>query len=773
MNNIKGPIFEVINMICDGGPDGNMAYKVFSYKDSKHFCHLWGLDDSNGHSENPITTRLKSWAKEYKNKELTIVIVWDGMPDAGDILDVSRFVSPHDWAMVVSWIIYDENSCLQDMKLRVLILNVAHSASSFASQSLFAFQNALPWIQDYRVVGSENTSKMTQTLDASDDDQKEESRLGLGGLLQMFVGPTRAEDDQKLKDSFRWRRQALPPEDRDVEMFVEDLLNPSRVLTTHPVASWELEHYVELTKNLWEQELLKAETRHSIANLVAPAILADGLPNGLSSNALEAIAGESLMRRALIAGLSEVGFLKTSLDGSPTEQGGLLNHYCKDQGDIFRRMENIRFVLVDDHFDLGYHHILGYTIFGDNYCLKKWSDTNVSSIYTSANPSSCLRCYKNLDWLIDHINTLFPSPICDWNQPRYLFENECDVLFLDLRLWEEKEDSRNEVMKKIICAANRLMGDTAPEDVHSELKQALRKTEDAVNGEDSFPPEALTLLPLLLSCIDRTLPILLFTSSHQRIVMEMLRDFPNIITSFVKPLVSGYGETISPADSMSDLVDATEKAIALHEARIVWKRICELNPTTASFIYKNRGIERNMDVCFNRDQIRPRLVELFKTCVFGDPVYESISLPWEFLEYEIVQCVDNYYYETFTLHLRSARDNVAKALRETRNAKTHGNLDRDSFRDLKARRVAVLQLLFLLDFFEGCDRNNCAHMELNHNFRELLHVYQERGIGSEYVLGILVEGVETSGSRQFLNLETERAMRNLIRSHLNELVELH
>ena len=73
------------------------------------------------------------------------------------------------------------------------------------------------------------------------------------------------------------------------------------------------------------------------------------------------------MRRALISTLREVGFLETGSPSSSTEQEGLLTSYCKDRGDVFGRLKKIRFVLVDDHFDRGYHHTLGYTLFGDGY----------------------------------------------------------------------------------------------------------------------------------------------------------------------------------------------------------------------------------------------------------------------------------------------------------------------------------------------------------------------------------------------------------------------
>ena len=717
MSNTKGPIFEVIYMICDGDPNDNTAYKVFSYKDPKNFRDLWGLDAGDDLSKDSITTRLKCWAKNYTNKELTVVIVWDGMPTAqGDTLNVSGFVSPHDWAMAVSWSIYNKkkNPCLKDLKLRIFILKVDPSVSSFASLSLFAFQNALPWIQDYRVVGPDREAMV---------------------IAAIADGP----------DELALQRQAFPPEYRNMEMFIRDLLDPSRVLTTYPCDDLERKHYIELTKDLWIQNLLKAETRHSVANLVAPTVLAWGLPNNPSNSfrdrALKNISKGSPMRRALISTLRDIGFLKTSLNGSSNTTNGLLLRYNPGL-DVFERQKNIRFVLVDDQFDLGYDHVLAYTLFGESKPKRWCSGQNGSLRYDwNTGKKGSLTCDKNLDWLLEYLD----NSICDWTQPQYLFKDKCDVLFLDLRLWDEKENSSKEVMKKIICVANQLLENTS--NIPPKLVEALEAAKEARDNEIVFPPKALTLLPLLLSCIDRTLPIVLFTSSHQRVVSEMLQDFPNVITSFVKPLISGYGELISPEDSMSDLEDAIKKAIELHEARIAWKRICDLEPRDACFILEGDQ-EECVLVSFNKrlEELRLCLVELFETCAFGDSVYESISLPWEFLEYEVARC--NKGYERIKPQ-KDSRGDLAAALKRTRNAKTHGNLERNAFRDVNARCVALLQLLFLLDFLENKCRGTGQYKSMGR--------CPPKTKGPIDVLWIL----NHSDSWESLTEETQQALQNL------------
>ena len=716
-------IFQAVEAITNA-PNGNTAYEVFSYKNPGHFRKLWGLNFADP-AQDSITTQLKCWAKKYNGQELTIAIVWDGMPtDQGDPLNVSGFVSPHDWVLAASWLIY-ENSCLQDMKLRVLILNVEHSASSFASRSLFAFQNALPWIQDYRVVSSDAEAK--KCFD-------EISQWAWGTRL----------------------RQAFPLEIRDLEIFVKDLLCPSRILTTYSDDDLERKHYIELTRELWKQNLLNAGTRHSVANLVAPTVLASGLPGGLRKKALEKISEGSLMRRALISTLREIGFLETSSHGPSRDTGGLLSRYSNG---VFGRLKDIRFVLVDDHFDLGYHHVLGYTLFGEGY--DSTNDTVQDDSWCRRHRGHSLNCYKNLECLLECLNNI--DRVDDWRKPRYLFGCKYDVLLLDLRLWEDgNKEKHKEPMKRIVKVAKRLLGDPPePEKVSVEFRRAFEAAKEASCNSDKFSPQALTLLPLLLSYIDRTLPIVLFTSSHQRVVSEMLRHRPNVITSFAKPLVSGYGEAISPLDSIRSLEEAIEKALDLHEARIAWGRICNLSPeeSTEDIYWRRDGqCAEPVTLSWNDPDPKYRLADMFETCVFGESIYESLVQPWEFLESEAVnQCPR---VRDWNLDIQDSRGYLARGIKEVRNAKTHGDLDRDRFTSPQARQVAVLQILFLLDFIEG------NYREQDMRQQDMLSQRLNCGNrGPKHVMELLVNKVmNQQRPNRYLQQKTVQAMKALIRS---------
>jgi hypothetical protein len=87
----------------------------------------------------------------------------------------------------------------------------------------------------------------------------------------------------------------------------------------------------------------------------------------------------------------------------------------------------------------------------------------------------------------------------------------------------------------------------------------------------------LALLPLLLSYVDPSLPIVLFSSTRQQAVIDAVSHRPGIITSFQKPVISGYAEERSPRDYVANLSEALTDALKLHESRCIWKRLVKID----------------------------------------------------------------------------------------------------------------------------------------------------------------------------------------------------
>ena len=630
------PVVSAIRSIVAGKTD----VCVFSYR--ADFEKLWGYLADGGIAD--VVPELGG--------DATVVIVWDGMPDeeAADPIAVNRFVSPYDWAMLLSWAVY-EDCRLKDLKLRILIFDARGpdpDDGGFACRSLFYFQNAFPWVQDYRVAASDTSS----------------------------VGFGTPDDDP---DFYAWTRQAIPPGQRDADMLVADLLCPRRILTTHATGDLDRTGSMRATRDLWIQNLLRAENRHSVADLVAPAILASELGGTdlVAPTPARAALASALRSVDLLPGVS-AAWGGTHLDGF-------------DKENYFGRRRSVRVLLVDDQFRLGYHHVLGRALFGNAYSPNQAPNDSAGWEYQrSPEHLGTLTCHEDLEWLLDKVGE--EDMTGGWWAPRCFLKDECDVLLLDLRLWQN-EKAGQELMCRLVEVANNLREGELPNADAERAKEAARKTPESL--------EALTFLPLLLSCIDPTLPIVLFSSTHQRVVSELLKPHPNIITMFAKPLPDGSWSSMHAVETLRSALD---RALDIHEARIAWSRLCALSNRFVaedSFYRFNESQEVPVAVlATNVVQLKERLAVPVRKLVLAENAYDGLAAPWEFLEGMIRSGQQNHgYYE---IHIRQEpREQLATALRRIRNARNHGQLNPDGFASHEGRSVGVLQFLILLDFLEG------------------------------------------------------------------------
>ena len=630
------PVVSAIRSIVAGKTD----VCVFSYR--ADFEKLWGYLADGGIAD--VVPELGG--------DATVVIVWDGMPDeeVADPIAVDRFVSPYDWAMVLSWAVY-EDCRLKDLKLRILILDARGpdpEDGGFACRSLFYFQNAFPWIQDYRLAGD------------GDPDS--------GVLLGMGAEPRDVE-------TYAWTRQAIPPEQRDAQVFVDDLLCPRRILTTHAKEDLDRTGSMRATRDLWIQNLLRAENRHSVADLVAPAILASEL--GVGRKILP-----SAGRQALVSALGSVGLV--ALPGS--SQSGRKLCGLQNCGP-FERRKGVRFVLVDDQYELGYKSVLERILLGK-----------------SGKGTATLECTRTLECILKRIRCFAPEAGCSmpWDMPRYFPKdrNGWDVLLLDLRMWSD-DAARREMLQQIVGAATDVKA-TESSDPH--LRAALKAAKRSVCAGAPESAEALALLPLLLSHIDPTLPIVIFSSTRQRVVAEMLQSRPNIITNFAKPLPSTYADT--EMHSVEDLRRALNKALDLHEVRVAWRRLCEFPGAQngGDLCFCGPEVLHPVSIAFAGDRgLSEELARMLRRLLFATNVHEMLDLPWEYLEKRarrvkrtsLILSVEG-------AHVTRNRGCLAEALKQIRIQKTHGRLDRNRFSGQKGRCLAVVQFLFLLDYLRGC-----------------------------------------------------------------------
>lgn len=613
---------------------GKSDYDVAVFSYARDFEDLWGLKDGMG-GLNGIVNGLV--ASRQNQDELTILIVWDGMPEGGDTVAVGSYVTPYDWAVALSATLYRQQREKSHVhpQLRVLILDIAshHVDTSFIQRSFFAFHNLFPWIQDYRPVAVGEDDSADATLN-------------------------------KLKDPLEYAllRQAVSPKWSDVGRLVGDLVDPDRVLTTFNLFDGVTQRGKDLETLIqaWQKDFMKAGTRHSIANFVGPLVMADGFSEPLRSTARNVVAKSSEGRLALIEVLRALQMM-----AKPQDRGFSIDDPISPSKPF--QHGKLRILLIDDQHKEGFQHIVGFVLFGDKYVSSQCHGNKFSwgsvTLRSEGSAASILTILEKSD------------ECTDWDWRRKL-PIEADILLLDLRLWLDTETvKRKSFFERLIGVCDQLGIDALVQRDH-EFSKALQAGREIKENGDGDEITALALLPLLLSYYDPAFPIVLFSSTHQRQLVEMLAHRKNIITDFSKPLDTGYGQGTTVFTAIQDLRQAIERSVRLYEARTVWRQLAELTPDNIRMpkIPRQDG-NGTMPATppINKKDFIKKLVSIYEYYILGQRFYDFLSIPWEFLEATLSPVsINSKNHYRFKIVGREVSQ-LAFALEQCRHKKAHGN----------------------------------------------------------------------------------------------------
>jgi hypothetical protein len=726
------PVAETCAAVLDAVLSGDVARRqvetgkacfVASFRED--FDYLWGFGTETDDDS------FRVWMTPENREDLrTIVLIWDGMPPSpASTINIGDYVTPYDWAFALSWNVYerwrdnreqDSELSIQELpQLRILIidLNSQEHSGAFALKAFLTIGSALPWIQVYRAVQTYRTEM--SALPSSDD------------------------------YSISLLRSVIPPGSFGLQTFFEDIASSSRILSLRDAQS-ESDRFAVLDSliGLWKSHLVRPGDRHIIGNLLAPLLLAQGLPKALRDKARKKISSQNPLSNALeklihAIGLGEV----TSASPARVPNKGILAAMGRE-ADVFARRKSLRFLLIDDQFRLGFHHVLAYLLFGGRYgspseiLLDGKAEENKWSY--KVDQVGELRCEETAETLFCSLEAL--GHVEDWQAPRILdLSGGCDVLILDLRLWTKRED-RETFLTRLIGICDRLGADRIRERGSPLFDAAFNRAYERASGiltdggAELSEIEALMLLPLTLSFCDPSLPIILFSSTQQRTVVQSLSNHPNIITNFAKPILSGYGEDSNAADLAWNIQRAISTAIHLHEARCIWERLVNLEWTNipAFEVFAGRYDQRmKMMAVYNESpgaftdpnnwcaeswrydagssipritsvQLRALLARHYVHYIERGLYFDFASVPWEVLEGNLTptEVLDNPFIENpnFGFDPEDRRNQyIADFIQVVRHKKAHGH-GRSPQNDDEAeehRLATILQFLFLLDFLEG------------------------------------------------------------------------
>jgi len=440
-------------------------------------------------------------------------------------------------------------------------------------------------------------------------------------------------------------------------------------------------------------------------------VLARTLPAGLSSRVTELIERGALPRRALHVMLETLR-LTAAPPSARLEAIGL-----KEDGGPFGRRKDVRFLLVDDQYRLGFHHIVGHTIFGAHYQPDNAREQTDSWHYEGR--LATLECVAAWDRLLDALSRC-PPVAGDWAMPRRIAIPNCDVLLLDLRLWLKGQDERRRTFLIQLTEVADVLGARAISD--PAFNHAYNAARSLADGSESSELAALALMPLLLSHYDSAFPIVLFSSTHQREVLGLVSHRPNIITTFSKPLLTGYGTMLVAEEGIPGLVAGLRRALELHEARVVWEKLpnaswtwnppFRLGADVADRRMYNIPGNQEIPLQIQDEDLRSTLKQLYENYLLRDSYFDFASVPYELLEgwltpIDAQQRGGNTGFDFVTGSVCEGgfRNAVARALQNIRNRKVHGKARwPESATEKDNWRIASLfTFMVFLDYVQGAN----------------------------------------------------------------------
>jgi hypothetical protein len=593
---------------------------VVSYRDS--FNDLWSWIAEDG-ARGPLPETLKG----------RLCIVWDGVPDLGSKSEFAfeKHLTVYDWiaALVAVWARLPDDG---GQALDIVIFDCTRHVrwgDSFSCQMARGLVGLLPWLRVVR-----NTAAGRSEM-----------------ISSLANGRTRETVEFRMED---WKRVG------------------------------------NLVKRLWVSDLCRAGDRHSVANAIGPIVLSDAFAaNGF---------GPPIDRETAVGRVVPESFwiFLRALDLLPPPEarrygtckgllGGLVNERLVKE-DHFGRFKKLGFLLVDDQAHVGFHHVLAQLLFGAHESLGE-AGKHLTTIASegrfrldSVVEPSCL-----LEWLkhcVQHTRS-------DWYRARVFGKKSImvsdtdmlpgdlpnfDVLFLDLRLHgigkSDEVRSKEKLWVETLISIHRTwsagfgISQVQRNALHGALTSAVALAETPISEASSAGGSRfayLALLPILISICDPTVPIIIFSSTQQREVVELMAPFPNIIVKFAKPSLSGYFEEDRDALAGAGrrLQASLNQALELHEKRVLWEisacfalspkakneaaRIYAITPPPYIISRKNSKTGVEVPSIFNvlgknqRDFPSDPLFEvaffqMIKDYIISNKYYETMSSPYNFLE---------------------------------------------------------------------------------------------------------------------------------------------
>lgn len=323
-------------------------------------------------------------------------------------------------------------------------------------------------------------------------------------------------------------------------------------------------HIRELLKStIWSELTSNREQHHALSNVLGAFLLSAQVGSGVPHP------GDPWIQDYLLALVNACGFMahteQVSLQQADRESGPHQVWISKDQQNVIPGA-----VLIDDMADLWNRFVAGALGFygrqRDRFAVLGRGNFNEA---IQALPS---RLAAHFDSRVAHISASALLAIESKVGDDF-------VLFLDLRLFSQTKGKVGETEDvffqnlsdfglKLLASKRNLpwLNEEEKDAMRLELETII-KAEGCSEGGRLPPLE--TLLPRIISLLDPTLPVVIFSSTHRTELIEPFRNYGNIITGFHKPVLSGLSDGWESAvnDMHRDFLEAMDRATAVLRVR--------------------------------------------------------------------------------------------------------------------------------------------------------------------------------------------------------------
>lgn len=497
----------------------------------EEFEWLWEIR-SNGEDQHSLST----WLKAGEGAEKNILIIWDGMPPNLDQppVNITDHLTPMDWAVSLSRRLLSEASRPQ-LRIFILDCNSHHLPNAYGCRMTDTLMAALHWVSVIRLLPSHGGPRRSLANQCN------------AGFLKQALEST----------------QGFP--------------------ALNDMDGHSAEQGLNTLVHGWIGNLTHSATHHDVNNLLGPMVL--------SSAFTPKIIDPGTGCRALLKHAQWLQ-LAPSIDAKPGSDAYKPWLDATELADKLRT--TLRVVLVDDQTNNGWHRVIAAAL-GLPYKSVISAKENIFTEVVSKGKvelwatTGYMPLIERLDEEIMNVEkqgkkdarfNLSLTPMGDGRRA------PAEVLMLDLRLTSSRDDDVC-YFRKVLDLAKKvhskypngagpwgvLLNDI---EILDHWLQSYRDTENVEKFRSSEEYlEFITLLPRIIATLDLSLPIVVFSSSGQRHVLESLRDFGNIITILEKPRFIGYRAEEVVTDVMSKFRKAIDQVMDLLIARLELQRVIE------------------------------------------------------------------------------------------------------------------------------------------------------------------------------------------------------